>query len=236
MGFAENVSTWMNQSYNLLISSLPSFMQNFINLFLIVALIFIYAIFIWKFYRFISTKNILGLNLNQYNKSSFPFLTKLIAGGFYFLEYIIILPFLIFFWFTIFSLFLIFLTEDLSINAILILSAVIIASIRMTSYIPEYGEALAKDLAKLLPFTLLAVSLLSPEFFNFERILGNLVQIPEFFSQITGYLLFIITIEIILRFFDFIFSLFGVEEETEKTVKEEIEGKTKEEEEIDGEE
>lgn len=230
MGFIENISEGVNQSYNLLISSLPSFMQNFINLFLIVLIIFIYAIFIWKFYRFISTKNILGLNLNQYNKSQFPFLTKLIAGGFYFLEYIIILPFLIFFWFTIFALFLIFLTEELSINAVLVLSAVIISSIRMTSYIPEYGEALAKDLAKLLPFTLLAVSLLSPGFFNFERIIGHLAQLPEFFSQITGYLLFIITIEIILRFFDFIFSLFGVEDETQKTVTEEIEGKTKEEE------
>ncbi len=232
MGFVENVSIGVNQAYNLLITSLPAFMQNFINLFLIVAIIFIYAVFIWKFYRFISTKNILGLNLNQYNKSKFPLITKLIAGGFYFLEYIIILPFLIFFWFTIFALFLIFLTKDLSINAVLVLSAVIIASIRMTSYIPEYGEKLAADLAKLLPFTLLAVSLLSPGFFNFERILGHLIQLPEFFSQITGYLLFIISIEIILRFFDFIFSLFGVEDETEKTVEEEIEGQAKEEEEI----
>lgn len=233
MGFIENVSEGINQAYNLLISSLPPFAQNFINLFLIVALIFIYVIFIWKFYKFISTKNILGLNLNQYNKSSFPLLTKLIAGAFFFLEYIIILPFLIFFWYALFALFLIFLTDDLSINAILVLSAVIVASIRMTSYIPKYGEKLARDLAKLLPFTLLAVSLLNSNFFDFERIISQFSQLTSFFSQIFSYLAFIVTLEIILRFFDFIFSLFGVEEETKETLEEEIESKTKEESEED---
>jgi hypothetical protein len=213
MTLIEEVISGINQAYGLLISSLPSFAGNFINLFLIVALIFIYAVFIWKLHKFISTKNILGLNLNQYNKSSFPFLAKLIAGMFFFIEYIVILPFLIFFWYVIFALFLIFLTEDLSINSILVLSAVIVASVRMTSYIPNYGEKLAADLAKLLPFTLLAVSLLSPGFFNFETILSQLSQLPEFFSQITSYLIFIMILEIILRFFDFVFSLFGLEEE-----------------------
>jgi len=229
MAVIEEFSKGVNQAYDLLISSLPPFAQNFINLFMIVALIFIYSVFIWKLYRFISTKNILGLNLNQYNKSSFPLLTKLIAGAFFFLEYIIILPFLIFFWYALFALFLIFLTDNLDINSILILSAVIVSAIRMTSYIPNYGEKLAADLAKLLPFTLLAVSLLSPGFFNFENILAQLSQLPEFFSQITSYLLFIITLEIILRFFDFILSLFNLEEdETGEKIIEEIEGKTKE--------
>lgn len=216
MALLDDLTQGLLDAYNLLFSSLPAFTQNFINLFMIVSLIFIYAVFIWKFHRFISTKNIVGLDLNQYNKSQHPLGTKLIAGVFFFIEYIIILPFLIFFWFAIFSIFLILLTENLSIDNLLVIAAVIIASIRMTSYIPNYGENLARDLAKLLPFTLLAISLLNPGFFNFERILSQLSQLTEFFGQMMNYLLFIIILEMILRFFDFTFSLFGIEEPEKK--------------------
>jgi len=125
------------------------------------------------------------------------------------------LPFLIFFWFAIFTTFLIFLTENLEIQNLLIISATIIAAIRMTAY---YNENLSKDLAKLLPFTLLAVSVLSPDFFNIERILSHFSRIPEFFNQIIVYLLFIIFLEILLRFFEFVFSLFDLTEKVEEEV------------------
>lgn len=205
--------------YNSFLSVLPLRAQAFINLFLLVFLVVLYSVFIWKFYRFISTKNILGLNLNKYNKSKHPFFAKLFAGLLYLVEYVIILPFLIFFWFSIFTIFLIFLTEDLSVSTVLIISATIIASIRVTSYIPKYGENLSKELAKLLPFTLLAVSLLSPNFFNIERIFSHIQELPGFFGQITTYLIFIILFEVILRFFDFIFSLFELEEVPVEEVK-----------------
>ncbi len=204
--------------YDAFISSLPIWAQNFVNLFFLIILVFLYSLFIWKFYRFIATKNIFGLDLNKYNKSQHPFVTKLIAGSFYFLEYIIILPFIIFFWFAIFTFFLILLTEDLKVSALLTVSAIIIAVVRLSCY---YKEDLAKDLAKLLPFTLLAVSLLNPNFFNFERIISNISELPSFLSKIIIYLLFIISLEIILRLFDFIFSLFGLEEINEEVKEEE---------------
>ena len=128
------------------------------------------------------------------------------------------MPFLIFFWFSIFTLFLIFLTENLEISSLLLISAVIISTIRMTSY---YKEDLAKDLAKLIPFTLLAVSILNPKFFSIERIFNQFAELPNFFNEIFIYLIFIIILEMILRFFDFIFSLFELEKE--KEVKERIE-------------
>ena len=204
-----NLGVTLSEAYNLFSSSLPLFFQNFLNLLLILLLVVTFSIFIWKFYRFISTKNLIELNLNQYNRTEHPLLTKLLAGGFYLFEYIIILPFLIFFWFSIFTIFLALLTQKIDISLLLVLSATIIAAIRMTSY---YKEDLAKDLAKLVPFTLLAVSLLNPDFFSFERILTNFLGIQNYFAEIFTYLTFIITLEIVLRFFDFIFSLFGLEE------------------------
>ena len=66
--------------YESFTQALPSWAQTFITLFLLVLLVFIYSWFIWKFYRFISTKNIFGLNLNKYNKSKHPLLEKFMAG------------------------------------------------------------------------------------------------------------------------------------------------------------
>ena len=214
MTVIETFTTTIVDAYNAFLTSLPTWAQSFVNLFLLIILVFAYAIFIWKFYRFIATKNIFGLDLNKYNKRNNPFLTKVFAGGFYFLEYLIILPFVVFFGFAIFTIFLMFLTENLEVSALLTISAVIIAVIRMACY---YKEDLAKDLAKLLPFTLLAISLVNPNIFNFTRILGNIAQLPSFFDKIIIYLVFIVILEIVLRLFDFIISLFGLEEEFEQT-------------------
>jgi hypothetical protein len=220
---AGNFTASIIELYDTFIISLPEWAQIFVNLFSLIILIFLYAFFVWKFYRFIATKNIFGFDLNKYNKTSHPFLTKLIAGSFYLLEYIIILPFIIFFWFAIFTLFLVLLTDNLEINALLTVAAVIVAVVRLASY---YKEDLAKDLAKLLPLTLLAVSLLNQNFFNFEKILNHLSALPSFFGKIIVYLAFIIILEVLLRLFDFIFSLFGLEEMEEK-VKEEVEKKSR---------
>lgn len=214
MGVINDTINGIINGYNSLLATLPPFVQNFLNLFLLVLIVTIYAIFIWKFYKFISKKNILELNLNKYNKYQHPFLTKLVAGLLYLIEYVLILPFLVFIWFSIFTIFLIVLSETPDTSQILIIAAVVIASIRMTSY---YKEEVAAEVAKFLPITLLAISILNPSFFTGEflqRTLGHFAQIPGLLGQIANYLVFIIILEIILRFFEFIFSLFGIEEET----------------------
>ena len=194
-------------AYNGFLSLLSPFFQTFFNLFFLALMIFLYATFVWKLHKFISTKNILNLDLNRYNTAEHPTNAKIVAGALYFLEYAIILPFLIFFWFSIFGISLTIFT-DLEVGTILVISTVIVAAIRVTSY---SNEVIAKEVAKLLPLTLLAISLLVPGFFEFERVLNNINQIPGFLSQIFYYLGFIMLLEIILRFFDFIFSMFGLQ-------------------------
>lgn len=195
-------------------NTLPTWSQNFLNLFFISLILVLYSIIIWKFYRFIAKKNILELNLNQYNRSEHPFFSKTIKIGFYVLEYVIILPFLIFFWFSMFTIFLVMLTDSLELNSLLIVSATIIVAIRMTSY---YKEDLAKDIAKLLPFTLLGVTITQYGMLNFGKIMGQLNQIPTFFEHITSYLLFIFIIEFILRIIEIFFMASGVPTDDEPT-------------------
>jgi len=134
---------------------------------------------------------------------------------------------LIFFWFTVFTFFLFLLVEEsISVGTILLISALAIASVRMCSYIPKYGETLAKELAKVLPFTFLAVSVLNPTIFSnlVGRVSERFSELSLFFSGIVSYLLFIISLEVVLRFFEFLFNLFGLEE-----ISEEKEQKSKEE-------
>ena len=194
-------------AYNGFIYSLPPFFQNFFNLFFLALMVFVYAVFIWKLHRFIARKDIIELDLSRYNTSKHPFIIKTVEIVLYFFKYIIVLPFIIFFWFAIFCIFLIFLT-DLEISSILLISAVVVAAIRITSY---YRESTAREISKLLPLTLLATFVLGGKLFSFEEVLASISTIPSLFGTIMNYLLFIIILEIILRVFELLFSAFGLD-------------------------
>jgi hypothetical protein len=209
-----NVGEYLTNLYTEFLDFFPSYIGNFINFLFLVLLIVIYALFIWKFYRFISKRDFLGLNLSQYNKTQNNFLNRLIAGILFFIEYLVLSPLLILVMFMVFTFLLLVLVQDPNISQILIISAVIIATIRMTSY---YKENLSQDISKMLPLTLLAVAVLNPNSFSqtqyLEKIINQIIQIPSFMKNIFYYLIFIVVIEMILRFVNFIFSLFQIEEE-----------------------
>ncbi len=212
----ENLSTEVIGFYNEFISFFPPYVGTFFNFLILVLVIVLYVMFIWKFYKFISKKNPLGLTLSKYEKREDISGSKIIESTLYFLEYIILLPFLIFMIFAVFTLFLIAMSQG-EVSQILMVSAVVIAAIRATAY---YKESLSQDIAKLLPFTLLGVAVLNPnnftQFHYLENIFTQFNLIPNFFGDILYYLVFIIILEAVLRFFDFIFSLFGLEEVDEE--------------------
>ncbi len=214
----QGISDVLTSAYDALISAVPPTVQLFIKFFVIALLMVIYALFVWKFYRTIARKNLIGLNLNKYNKSKHPLTTKFIASILFFVEYILIAPLAIFLWFAAFTILLILLSETSSLSLLLILSATTIAAIRMVSY---HNEDLARDVAKLIPFTLLATSLLQPNFFSVDRILGHVSQIPAIFGNVFTYLFFIVILEIVLRMLDFVINLFGFEYNIKKKEDEE---------------
>ena len=199
MGVIESISSF----YGSLTSSLPTQGQLFLNLFLLTIVVVIYAVFIWKFYVFISTKNILRLNLNKYNKSKNPIYVKIIAGLLYFIEYIIILPILIFFWFAFFTILLTLLTKGLEPQTIVLIAAITIAAVRVTAYIPKYGETVSSEVAKIIPLTLLAISITNPLFFKLGEMTKELLKIPQVLGEIRFYVFFIVAVELILRVLTF---------------------------------
>lgn len=201
--------------YHSFLSTLPPWFQGFINILILMLFILIYAIIIWKFYKYISRKDILELNLSKHNrakKNSFVF--SLVEIVLYLVEYIIVLPLVVFLWFSIFTFFLIIMaSESITLDKILLLSAVIISVIRAAAY---YKTSLAEDISKLIPLTILAAIVTNPQFLGGnlgEKIIISFSQIPNFFSDILFYLGFIVLLEIILRIVDFIFSLFKPEQQ-----------------------
>ena len=208
---AQTLGTELVDFYNSFIGFFPPVFGSFINFMIFVLLIVIYAIIIWNGYRFISKKDPLNLGLSKYNRATNPLSERILAGFLFFIEYMIIIPFMIVLVLAFFMIFLIILSPNISVSQILLISSIIIAAIRMTSY---YKEGLSQEISKILPLMLLATFVINPTFFSesayFEKIILNLSQIPEIISQAGIYLLFIIILEAVLRFFDFIFSLIGI--------------------------
>ena len=188
-----------------ILESLSNMFMGEANLFFILtfftAVIVIYSIFVFNFYRFLAKKNILELNLNQYNRSEHQTIAKILAVIFYIIEYIIILPILTFFWFAVLASLILILAKGIETNIILLISAALIASVRVTAYVTE---DLSKDLAKMLPFTLLAIAFTTAGFFDVSALMSRISEIPALLSHIPYYLIFIIAIELIMRVAEFI--------------------------------
>jgi hypothetical protein len=205
-----NLSTGIADFYNIFLSGMPSGTQKIINLLLVVILVVIYAILIWKFYRWISKREILKLSVWIKSRTSSPGGSKFLGGIFYLIENLVFLPVIIFLWFLFVTIFLIFLTQGMEVGTVLTLSAIIITAIRMSSY---YKEEVARELAKMLPLTLLAVALTQHGTFNFSEIIRNISLIPNYISEIWIYFIFIFVVEFILTLFDLIFRYFRVSED-----------------------
>jgi len=179
-----------------IMSWIPSFWEPLIILIVYTSLLFIYIVFVWEFYHFLAKRNILKLNLNKYNNVDHPVGNKILASSLYLLEYIILLPIFIFFWFTVLAIFLLVLSETPSVHHILLIATAVITATRIASY---YNEGSAKELAKIFPLSLLAVFVSDASFFSVQGLIDRVLEIPSFLDQILIYLIFIASIEIILR-------------------------------------
>ncbi len=164
-------------------------------LFLFVAGIIVYAIFIFKFYRFIASRDIFKLNLQKYSESFFGFLEKLLSGIFYIIEYLIVFPFITFFWFGILA-FVMMALSKAEVGVTLMISMALVAAIRISAY---YNEDLSKDLAKMLPFALLGVFLVDISYFSYDNFISRVISIPSLWKQLVYYLAFVILLEFLLR-------------------------------------
>jgi len=156
----------------------------------------IYAIGAFNLYKFVAKRDIFELNLNKYNTLNHPIAFKFFASILYILEYLIFFPLFLVFWFILFSAMLLAITKNKDIGTIFFISMALISAIRISSY---YKESLSKDIAKLLPFTLLGIFLIDTTSFSWDKSLELLRQMPDLFIPICYYLIFSAILEFFLR-------------------------------------
>jgi hypothetical protein len=153
-------------------------------LFSIIIMISIYSIIIYNFYRYIARRDCFKPSERKHSK----------AVGF--LKYTFLFPFIAMLFFLGFSLILIFLTDTFDISHILYTAFVLVVAIRITAY---YTEDLSKDVAKMLPFAILAIFLVDSSYFSIESVNERIDILPNYGNQIIQFLILIILVEWILR-------------------------------------
>ena len=114
----------------------------------------------------------------------------------YLLDHLVLFPVIIFFGFAILAILLGFLGKNQSTGDILLVSIALVGAIRVTAY---YSEDLSKDLAKMLPFTLMGIYIVDRSYFDFSISLKLLTGIPDYWTYLVYYFAFIVVLELILR-------------------------------------
>jgi len=157
--------------------------------------IVIYAIFIFKFYKFIGRKELIKFDLKKHESSRHPKLGRFFGGILHGLEWIIAFPVFTFFWYLVMTVLLIFLSKSQDLASILVLSGAVVAAVRVTSY---YSEDLSHDLAKMLPFTLLGIYIVDNTYVSLGDTIGKLLSLPQYADTLICYVLFVIVLELLL--------------------------------------
>lgn len=170
-----------------------------VSVIVLLATLVVASLFIFKFYKSLSKRNLISLNLYKYNTSEHPITNKVFAMLLYLIEYVFFIPFLIMLWFAGIAVFVLLISSDsLTVDYILWVSAALIGAIRVLAYI---RTEIATDLAKMFPFTTLSFLLLSAGNFDLDLLMTNLRTIPSLLNHILSFIVVVLVIEIIMRAF-----------------------------------
>ncbi|MFQ6030779.1 MAG: hypothetical protein ACE5Q6_25190 [Dehalococcoidia bacterium] len=156
----------------------------------------VYAVFIFKFYRFVASKDIFTFDLSKYEKSNFRGVRTALHVIFYVGKYLVLFPVVAMFWFGVLTVLLAFLAKNQDIGNVLLVSMAVVSTIRIAAY---YNEDLSKDLAKILPFALLGVFVVDLSYFRVSDSLTSLQLAAGQREAIVYYLAFVILLEFALR-------------------------------------
>ncbi|MCY4581514.1 MAG: hypothetical protein OXE50_01760 [Chloroflexi bacterium] len=156
----------------------------------------LYAIFVFRFYRSVSARDMFALDLSRYEESRHRWLRRLLGVVMYVAKYLIVFPAYAFFWFAVLTLILTFLSRERPFADILLIALATVSAIRVTAY---YSEDLSRDVAKILPFAVLAIFLIDVSFFEIPAALSVLQETNDHRETILYYMLFLVLLEFTLR-------------------------------------
>ena len=156
----------------------------------------IYTLFVFKFYRFLASKDIFEFDVSRLQESKHPAVRVVLHVVFYVAQYLFVFPLVAFFWFAAFTVLLSFLAPDRPFSDILLVALAVVGTIRISAYVTE---DLSRDLAKILPFAVLGIFIVNVSFFKTSESFEVLRQANSDREWILYYLVFLIALEFALR-------------------------------------
>ena len=173
----------------------------------------VYAVFVFHFYRFVAARDMFRLNLSGRGEAGGSLPGDLFRLVWWVVRFVFLYPAFAFFWLAVLTLVLAFLSEGRTLDSVLLIAMATVCAIRVAAY---YNEDLSRDLSKMLPFAVLSFFIVTADSLDAIGSLAALGEVSEHGDTIFYYLLFLVALELVLRFLFVIFKfLFPGKQEAE---------------------
>ena len=156
----------------------------------------VYSGFVFMFYRNLAKKDLLTLDLSKYATDFSGKIKKYLRIILFVIQYIVVIPMLIAFWTLVLAVILTLLSDssDHARNALIATS--VVGAVRILAY---WTEDLSRDVAKMLPFAVLGVYLVSSTSVQWSAFRELLESLPELAKSFFSSLVLLAILETILR-------------------------------------
>ena len=156
----------------------------------------VYSGFVFMFYRILAKKDLLTLDLSKYADDFGGKVKKYLRSVLFVVQYIVVVPILIAFWTLVLAVILTLLSDssDHARNALIATS--VVGAVRILAY---WTEDLSRDVAKMLPFAVLGVYLVSSTSVQWSEFRELLESLPELAKSFFSSLMLLAILETLLR-------------------------------------
>jgi hypothetical protein len=175
-----------------------------------------YSGFVFMFYRLLAKRDLLTLDLKRYEDSMTGRIRVFFRSLLFVAQYVLLIPILIGFWTVVMATILTLLSDssDHSRNAMIATS--VVGAVRILAY---WTEDLSRDVAKMLPFAVLGVFLVSSTSVNFSEFEALYSNLPELADAYLNSLILLSILETVLRVGHVVKDLFGGQRRVKKKLK-----------------
>ena len=156
----------------------------------------VYSGFVFMFYRILAKKDLLTLDLSKYADDFGGKVKKYLRSVLFVIQYVVVVQVLIAFWTLVLAVILTLLSDstDHARNALIATS--VVGAVRILAY---WTEELSRDVAKMLPFAVLGVYLVSSTSVQWSEFLELLESLPELAKSFFSSLMLLAILETLLR-------------------------------------
>jgi len=148
----------------------------------------VYSGFVFMFYRILAKKDLLTLDLSKYADDFGGKVKKYLRSVLFVIQYVVVVPVLIAFWTLVSD------SSDHARNALIATS--VVGAVRILAY---WTEELSRDVAKMLPFAVLGVYLVSSTSVQWSEFRELLESLPELAKSFFSSLVLLAILETLLR-------------------------------------